>query len=190
MTPTPPPCPDYGYPTPPRAVRLSAPMAGTYARNAAVAEHAIANYSGRSQDYERQQADRFAASAGIDSRAHVITWAWLALETNGSYRLLVGDLFDHKVTQHDAENLLRHSPPPPAPVVAFIVGQSYATRSVCDSECIYSFTIHARTAKSVTVDVHGKRVRRGLYIAGGAERFNPFGTYSMAPSIAADRPQA
>ena len=69
----------------------------------------------------------------------------------------------------------------------FQVGQTYATRSICDSECIFSFAILARTAKSVTVQVHGKTVRRGLSIWNGVEQFKPYGSYSMAATISADK---
>jgi hypothetical protein len=72
----------------------------------------------------------------------------------------------------------------------FKVGTTYATRSICDYDCVYSFTIHARTAKSVTVDVHGKRVRRGITTYDGIEQFKPFGSYSMAAIITADKQSA
>ena len=69
----------------------------------------------------------------------------------------------------------------------FAVGKTYATRSACDHECIFAFTILARTAKTVTVKVHDKVVRRGLSIWDGVETFKPFGTYSMCAIISADR---
>ena len=72
----------------------------------------------------------------------------------------------------------------------FQVGRTYATRSICDSECIFSFTILGRTAKSVTINVHGKTVRRGLSIYNGAEQFKPYGSYSMCAIISADKQAA
>jgi hypothetical protein len=69
----------------------------------------------------------------------------------------------------------------------FQVGRTYATRSICDSECIFSFAILSRTAKSVTVNVHGKTVRRGLSLRDGVEQFKPFGNYSMCAIIRADK---
>jgi hypothetical protein len=51
---------------------------------------------------------------------------------------------------------------------------------------VFSFTILARTAKSVTVDVHGKTVRRGISVYEGVEQFKPFGSYSMCAIISAD----
>ena len=69
----------------------------------------------------------------------------------------------------------------------FQVGQTYATRSICDHECIFSFTVISRTAKTVTITVHGKPARRGISIWNGVEQFSPFGTYSMSPIISADK---
>jgi len=68
----------------------------------------------------------------------------------------------------------------------FQVGRTYATRSICDHDCIFSFTILARTAKTVTVEVHDKVVRRGIRVWNGVEQFKPFGTYSMCAIIGAD----
>ena len=68
----------------------------------------------------------------------------------------------------------------------FQTGRTYATRSICDHECIFSFVILARTAKTVTINVHGKVVRRGLSIWEGNEQFSPFGRYSMAAIVGAD----
>jgi hypothetical protein len=69
----------------------------------------------------------------------------------------------------------------------FEVGKTYATRSICDHECIFSFVILARTAKQVTVNVHDKVVKRGLSIVDGIEEFKPFGTYSMCAVIRATK---
>ena len=72
----------------------------------------------------------------------------------------------------------------------FQVGRTYATPSICDSECIFRFTILARTAKTVTTQVHGKTVRRGLSFWNGVEQFSPFGRYSMSAIISADKEAA
>ena len=72
----------------------------------------------------------------------------------------------------------------------FQIGQTYATRSICDHDCIFSFVVLGRTAKTVTVTVHGKTVRRGLSIFDGVEQFKPFGNYSMCAIIGADDLQA
>jgi hypothetical protein len=68
----------------------------------------------------------------------------------------------------------------------FQVGKTYATRSICDHNCWFSFVILARTAKTVTVKVNGNIVRRGLSLYQGIEQFKPFGTYSMCAIIGAD----
>lgn len=72
----------------------------------------------------------------------------------------------------------------------FTVGKTYETRSACDHECIHSFTILARTDKTVRVKVHGKEVSRRIYVGADVERFKPFGSYSMAAVISADREEA
>jgi hypothetical protein len=70
----------------------------------------------------------------------------------------------------------------------FQVGKTYVTRSICDYDTMFSFTILARTAKTVTVKVHnGKTAKRGLYLYEGVEQFKPYGSYSMCPIISADR---
>lgn len=71
--------------------------------------------------------------------------------------------------------------------IKFQVGETYAGRSICDHDCVFEFTILARTAKQVTVIVDGKTVRRGLSIHNDVEFFRPFGNYSMATSIYANR---
>lgn len=68
----------------------------------------------------------------------------------------------------------------------FQVGQTYATRSICDHECIFSFTILKRTAKTVTINMHGKTVQRRITSYEGCEQFAPYGSYSMCAIISAD----
>lgn len=70
---------------------------------------------------------------------------------------------------------------------AFQIGHTYATRSIGDHDCIFSFTITARTAKTITTNVHGKVARRGLSLWEGVEQFKPFGSYSMCAIISADK---
>ncbi len=77
-------------------------------------------------------------------------------------------------------------------VTQFKVGQTYSTRSICDHECIHSFTILARTAKMVTTrEAHritAKTIKRGLSVYDGREQFKPFGNYSMCAIIDAMDP--
>jgi hypothetical protein len=75
-------------------------------------------------------------------------------------------------------------------MTAFIVGKTYWDRSICDYDCVFTFKILARTAKTVTVEVHGKTVKRGVSIWENVERFKPFGTYSMCAVVSADRVQS
>ncbi len=72
--------------------------------------------------------------------------------------------------------------------IQFKIGQTYYQRSICDHNCIFQFTILDRTNKTITTEVHGKRVKRGLSLYNEIEQFAPFGRYSMAAIIGADRP--
>jgi len=70
---------------------------------------------------------------------------------------------------------------------SFEIGKTYSTRSICDHNCIFSFTILARTAKTVKIEVHGKEVTRRIRPGyNGFEAFDPFGRYSMSPVITAE----
>lgn len=76
---------------------------------------------------------------------------------------------------------------PTPSVQRFEVGQVYATRSLCDYDCIYRFTVTARTDKTVTLGYHGQRVRRKVFIVDGVEWTYPLGSYSMCPIIRASK---
>ena len=67
----------------------------------------------------------------------------------------------------------------------FEVGRTYATRSVCNSECIFKITIIKRTEKTVTIDEgNGKTKRCKIYTdMRNAEAIYPYGIYSMCPII-------
>ena len=70
----------------------------------------------------------------------------------------------------------------------FNTGASYTATSACDSDCVWTFTVTARTAKFVTLACDsGESMRVGVRTHDGVEYCAPFGTYSMAPSLAADR---
>lgn len=71
-------------------------------------------------------------------------------------------------------------------ITRFEVGKTYATRSACNHDCVYEFTVIRRTPKFLHLDDgHGKIERRGVYVYNGAENCKPHGTYSMAPIITA-----
>lgn len=69
----------------------------------------------------------------------------------------------------------------------FKIGETYTTRSACDHDCVFAFEIIARTAKTVTFRYHGDTKKRGVKVYDGVEYCKPFGDYSMAAVISADR---
>jgi hypothetical protein len=69
----------------------------------------------------------------------------------------------------------------------FEAGKSYWTRSVCDADMIISITVVKRTSKFLTT-TEGRRM--GVSIWQGVEIVKPWGSYSMAPTITADRVSA
>ena len=75
----------------------------------------------------------------------------------------------------------------PTLVTKFIPGYTYSATSPCDHECVWTFTVVARTAKFVTID-DGEKLRRvGVKVSRDAEYALPFGSYSMCPVIRAER---
>jgi len=75
-----------------------------------------------------------------------------------------------------------------ATATQFEVGQTYTTRSACDYDCIFIFTVIKRTAKFITVvDKFERETRCGVKTWNGVECAYPMGQYSMAPVISADR---
>lgn len=79
---------------------------------------------------------------------------------------------------------------PKTEIIKFQVGQTYQTRSVCDSDCIFTLEVISRTAKFLTLKQYGKTFRRGIYVYSNTERCQFSGAHSMAPSISADRKKA
>lgn len=79
----------------------------------------------------------------------------------------------------------------------FEVGKTYATCSIGNIDCIIATKILRRTAATVTVEmvrggVCGEKIRtfrisKTLTNCIGAEAIKPWGAYSMAPTISADR---
>lgn len=73
----------------------------------------------------------------------------------------------------------------------FETGKTYTMRSVCDYDCIWTYTVIKRTACTVTLkDEHGDiktcRISKlGIEIF-GEESCNPLGNYSMAPTLRAN----
>lgn len=73
------------------------------------------------------------------------------------------------------------------PATAFEPGNTYWTRSICDYDCIVRVPVARRTAKTITTDA-GKVLR--IFIYEGVERVRPWGSYSMCPTVSADRKEA
>lgn len=72
----------------------------------------------------------------------------------------------------------------------FEIGKTYTTRSICNSDCIISITVTARSACMITtIDDHGEvqrlRISKRISEYRGAETVYPWGQYSMAPMISA-----
>ena len=74
---------------------------------------------------------------------------------------------------------------------AFVAGRTNTARSIGDSDCVFRFTVSARSARFITLEpdgVHNRRAHRvGIVIRDGVECAYPLGRYSMAPVIRADR---
>jgi len=77
----------------------------------------------------------------------------------------------------------------------FEIGKTYATRSACDHNCIFEYTVIARTKSFITIkDKWGEESRVGCkpckYRPEEGEVAYPEGRYSMCPVIRASSPQA
>lgn len=66
----------------------------------------------------------------------------------------------------------------------FQTGTTYQTRSICDADMIIKVTVAQRTAKTIKT-AEGKTLRIGVY--DNCEFVKPWGSYSMAPIVRADR---
>ena len=71
----------------------------------------------------------------------------------------------------------------------FTVGATYSARSFCDYDCVWTFTVIARTARFITIIQEGETTpkRVGVRTWNGVESASPLGTYSMAPVLSANR---
>ena len=71
----------------------------------------------------------------------------------------------------------------------FEVGREYKMRSICNHDCIWSYTVISRTAQTITVTDGKKtlklRVIKKLSEYRGAESVYPLGQYSMCPILSA-----
>jgi hypothetical protein len=69
-------------------------------------------------------------------------------------------------------------------MIKFQPNTTYSTRSICDYDTIISVCIAKRTEKTVT-DTDGKRY--GIKVWDDVEQIMPWGRFSMAPTISADK---
>ena len=71
----------------------------------------------------------------------------------------------------------------------FEIGKTYTMKSICDHNCIWSYTVTDRTAQTITVTDGNKtlklRVNKRVSEYCNAETVYPLGSYSMAPSLSA-----
>lgn len=67
----------------------------------------------------------------------------------------------------------------------FEPGRTYATRSICDHNCIVEVEVLSRTAQTIkTMTGKGPKTLR-VYVYEGVEKVRPWGSYSMAPIVGA-----
>jgi hypothetical protein len=76
-------------------------------------------------------------------------------------------------------------------MVEFKVNGTYSTRSICDHNCIWTFTVLKRTKSTITI-TDGKKVKtcrinKKYSEYNNAETIFPLGKYSMCPVLSADK---
>ena len=71
----------------------------------------------------------------------------------------------------------------------FEVGKQYKMKSICDSNCIWSYTVLSRTSKTITITDGDKtlklRISQKTSEYREAESVYPLGQYSMCPILSA-----
>ena len=77
------------------------------------------------------------------------------------------------------------------PMKKFEIGQTYSMRSIGNQDCVWSYTVTARTAQTITI-TDGKETKRCRISKltseyRNAESIYPLGQYSMAPILSADK---
>lgn len=75
----------------------------------------------------------------------------------------------------------------------FEIGKSYFCRSACDYDCIWTFKVVERTAKTIklvnTMSSKGEITACRVFFLHNSqiEAVRPLGSYSMAPILSADK---
>lgn len=71
----------------------------------------------------------------------------------------------------------------------FEIGSTYSMQSVCDHNCVWSYTVTERTAQTITVtdgkEIKKLRISKKYSQYRDAETVFPLGQYSMAPMLTA-----
>lgn len=71
----------------------------------------------------------------------------------------------------------------------FEIGKTYSTRSICDHECVWSYTVISRTEKTITVtdgrETKRLRIIKDLSAYDNRETVRPLGSFSMCPLLRA-----
>ena len=71
----------------------------------------------------------------------------------------------------------------------FEIGKTYTMGSICNHEAVWSYTVKARTAQTITLDDGRETIRcrisKKFSEYRGAETVFPLGQYSMAPILSA-----
>lgn len=72
----------------------------------------------------------------------------------------------------------------------FEIGKTYSMRSICDHNCIWEYTVIARTEKTITImdedeKIQKCRINKSATEYLKAETIYPLGHYSMCPSLTA-----
>ena len=71
----------------------------------------------------------------------------------------------------------------------FEVGKEYSMTSICDHNCVWTYTVTARTAQTITItdgaEVKKCRISRRASEYRNADTIYPLGQYSMCPSLTA-----
>lgn len=72
----------------------------------------------------------------------------------------------------------------------FEVGETYQVRSLGDWDCIFSFEVTKRAFTTVWLTDGHDTYQRRISVWDGVETCKPYGTYSLSPTLRADRKEA
>ena len=77
-------------------------------------------------------------------------------------------------------------------MMKFETGKTYHMSSACDHNCVWTYTVTARTAQTITLasdrnEVIRCRINKQVSEYRNAESVFPLGKYSMCPILSADK---